>query len=65
MQFTVKQYAQLEKVAERTVRRWLSKGAIPEEDVRRTPGGGIRITGSTAGRVVFMSNGDNRGQFAK
>lgn len=39
-EFTVKEYAHLERVDERTVRRWIAKGAVP---VRRTPGGGIRI----------------------
>ena len=39
-EFTVKQFAQKEQVDERTVRRWIVKGAV---DVRRTPGGGVRI----------------------
>jgi predicted site-specific integrase-resolvase len=40
VEFTVKEYARLEKVDERTVRRWIVKGAV---SVRRTPGGGVRI----------------------
>lgn len=39
-ELTVKEYASRERVAERTVRRWIDKGAV---DVRRTPGGGVRI----------------------
>jgi predicted site-specific integrase-resolvase len=37
----VPEYAALERVAEKTVRRWVSKGVL---EVRRTPGGGLRIT---------------------
>jgi excisionase family DNA binding protein len=40
MELTVKEFAAIERVDERTVRRWIAKGAI---SVRRTPGGGIRI----------------------
>jgi excisionase family DNA binding protein len=40
-ELTVKEYAAVERVAERTVRRWIEKGAV---EVRRTPGGGVRIT---------------------
>lgn len=40
MEMTVKEMAAQERVDERTVRRWIAKGAV---DVRRTPGGGIRI----------------------
>jgi predicted site-specific integrase-resolvase len=32
--------AAAERVDERTVRRWIEKGAVK---VRRTPGGGVRI----------------------
>lgn len=39
-ELTVKEFASRERVAERTVRRWIDKGAV---DVRRTPGGGLRI----------------------
>lgn len=64
MELTVKEYAARERVDERTVRRWIVKGAV---DVRRTPGGGIRIEPS---RVVMFNlrddgddaaNTDNRG----
>jgi len=44
----VKEYAALERVAEKTVRRWIDKGVI---DARRTPGGGLRI-GATRVFVV-------------
>jgi hypothetical protein len=36
----VKEYAEREQVDERTVWRWIAKGAVT---VRRTPGGGVRI----------------------
>lgn len=49
-ELTVKEYAAAERVDERTVRRWISKGAIP---VRRTPGGGIRIVPSASATSVF------------
>lgn len=39
-ELTVKQYAADEQVTEKTVRRWIDKGAV---EVRRTPGGGVRI----------------------
>ena len=39
-EFTVKEFAAKERVDEKTVRRWIVKGAV---DVRRTPGGGVRI----------------------
>lgn len=39
-ELTVREYASSERVTEDTVRRWIAKGAI---EVRRTPGGGIRI----------------------
>lgn len=37
-ELTVKQYAEREQVDPRTVRRWISKGAIPPENVRRNEG---------------------------
>jgi len=40
MELTIKEFAARERVNERTVRRWIEKGAV---DIRRTPGGGIRI----------------------
>jgi predicted site-specific integrase-resolvase len=36
----VRDYAQREGVSERTVRRWIVKGAL---QTRKTPGGGLRI----------------------
>jgi predicted site-specific integrase-resolvase len=42
-EWTVKQYASLEQVDTSTVRRWILKGAV---EVRRTPGGGIRVLGT-------------------
>lgn len=39
-EFTVKEYAHRERVDERTVRRWVAKGAVV---FRKTPGGGVRI----------------------
>jgi hypothetical protein len=39
-EMTVKKYAEHEGVSEVTVRRWITKGAVP---VRRTPGGGLRV----------------------
>jgi excisionase family DNA binding protein len=39
-EWTVKEYAIVEGVTERTVWTWIAKGAIT---VRRTPGGHIRI----------------------
>lgn len=39
-ELTVKELAAEERVTEKTVRRWIEKGAIK---VRRTPGGGVRI----------------------
>lgn len=49
-ELTVKQLAAREQVDERTVRRWIEKGAV---DVRRTPGGGIRIVDRR--RVAIIS----------
>lgn len=39
-EFTVKEFARRELVTVRTVKRWISKGAV---EIRRTPGGGVRI----------------------
>lgn len=39
-EFTVREFAAVERVTRRTVDRWIGKQAI---EVRRTPGGGIRI----------------------
>lgn len=40
-ELTVKELAASERVTERTVWNWIAKGAV---DVRRTPGGGVRIS---------------------
>lgn len=59
-EWTVKEYAAKERVDERTVRRWITKGAVI---VRRTPGGGIRILDrQTRAVVITLTNPDNRGQ---
>lgn len=39
-EWTVKEYAAVERVTERTVWSWIAKGAVA---VRKTPGGGVRI----------------------
>lgn len=39
-ELTVKELAAEERVTERTVWNWIAKGAV---DIRRTPGGGVRI----------------------
>lgn len=39
-ELTVKELAAAERVTEKTVRRWIDKGAV---ETRRTPGGGVRI----------------------
>ena len=39
-EWTVKEYAHIEGVTERTVWSWISKGAV---SIRRTPGGRVRI----------------------
>lgn len=48
-ELTVKELAAVERVSERTVWNWIAKGAV---NVRRTPGGGVRIPDS---RVVVMT----------
>lgn len=53
-ELTVKQYAAREQVDERTVRRWIEKGAI---DARKTPGGRFRIT-----PTLIRTVADTRGQ---
>ena len=56
-ELTVKEYAAQERVDERTVRRWIMKGAVK---VRRTPGGGIRILESRVA-VITLTNPDKSG----
>jgi len=55
--FTVKQYAMREQVDPRTVRRWILKGAV---EIRRTPGGGIRILDERSAVVVFNMTNDDK-----
>ena len=51
VELTVKEFAARERVTERTVRKWMEKGAI---EFRRTPGGGIRILERrVAARMTF------------
>jgi len=56
LELTVKEFAAKERVDERTVRRWIDKGAV---DVRRTPGGGIRIRDRRESFVGQMINTDS------
>lgn len=58
-ELTVKEFAAKERVDERTVRRWITKGAV---DVRRTPGGRVRVL-DQAGQS--RANTDNRGHAAQ
>ena len=65
LEYTVKAYARREQVAERTVRRWIEKGAVA---VRRTPGGGVRIVecdGGDSRAVFFATTDDKRGQLSQ
>lgn len=50
-EWKVREYAELERVTTRTVKRWIEKGAIT---VRRTPGGGVRIPDPRA-PVLFVT----------
>lgn len=52
MELTVKEYAKREQVTERTVWNWIEKGAV---EVRRTPGGGVRI------RVIQVKSPEDYG----
>ena len=60
MELKIKEFAARERVNERTVRRWIARGAI---EARRTPGGGVRIavepveptSASTAPSLLVMS----------
>jgi len=58
--FTVKELAARERVHERTVRRWVEKGAV---EVRRTPGGSIRITDPH--HVKLRASADNSGHSSR
>lgn len=51
-EYTVKEFAAIERVTPRTVHTWIAKGAI---EVRRTPGGGLRIiVRGESSRVTFL-----------
>lgn len=50
-EYTVKRYAEVQGVEERTVRRWIAKGAV---EVRRTPGGGIRIVDERSELLILQ-----------
>lgn len=51
-ELTVKEYAARERVTERTVWHWISKGAV---SVRRTPGGGVRIPEPRLALIVLTN----------
>lgn len=63
-EYTVKRYAEKEQVSERTVRRWIEKGAV---QFRKTAGVGVRIIDPPTSRLVFMnlSEDDSKGQSSK
>lgn len=55
MDLKVKEFAARERVTERTVWTWISKGAV---EIRRTPGGGVRIVERReASNVVVLQIG--------
>jgi predicted site-specific integrase-resolvase len=61
MELTVKEFAAIERVDERTVRRWIAKGAV---SIRRTPGGGIRIVerrSESRVTIFALTNSDSSG----
>lgn len=58
-ELTIKEYARVERVSERTVKTWISKGAV---EIRRTPGGRVRILILTAAKV---KSGEDRGSSAR
>lgn len=63
-EFTVRDFARKEQVNVCTVQRWIVKGAV---EVRRTPGGGIRIVErrDEQSRAVFFTASDgNRGHLS-
>lgn len=59
-ELTIKEFAAVERVDERTVRRWIAKGAV---EVRRTPGGGIRIR-PTPTAILTLTNSDKSGHLS-
>lgn len=65
-EYTVRAYASREQVSEKTVRRWVLKGAVA---TRRTAGGGIRIieeaTAATSRVIFFGTSEDNPGHLSR
>lgn len=57
IELTVKEYAQRERVTERTVWSWIAKGAV---ETRRTPGGGVRVF-MLCEDVALLKNAENLG----
>ena len=61
-ELTVKEYAGLERVTERTVYRWIAEGKIA--NLRRTPGGSLRIPSPLPGSpsphdaLIILTNSD-------
>lgn len=58
-ELTVKQLAEREGVTQRTVRRWIDKGAV---NVRRTPGGGIRVVERRQSVVIISTRDQSANQ---
>jgi excisionase family DNA binding protein len=57
-ELTVKEYAAVERVTERTVRNWISKGAVV---ARRTPGGHVRIRVECGVAFIGMKKAETSG----
>lgn len=55
-ELTVKEFALVERVTPQTVRQWIRKGAV---EVRRTPGGGIRILDRRSSVVIVSTRDAN------
>lgn len=55
MEFTVKAFASKEQVTPRTVWNWIEKGAV---EIRRTPGGGVRVVDRRATLTVLELKSD-------
>jgi len=52
VEMTVKEFAALERVTIRTVKTWIEKGAV---QVRRTPGGGVRVLVDRATDLLVLA----------
>jgi len=57
-EMTQKEYAAMERVTTRTVRTWIAKGAV---QVRRTPGGRVRVLIIGAEQLQKRKNEEERG----